>query len=87
MRKSVTLSWIEQAEAARVLSSARFERAPAEVWCDRAGDALADWSDRLRHWLTPRQSLGGPAWQLQPVRVRHCRRGSRYDNKDYACRW
>jgi hypothetical protein len=82
MRKSVTLSWIEQAEAARVLNSARFERAPAQVWCERAAEALTDWRERLRHWAAPQQSFGWPAGQLQPARVRRAQPLPRCDNDD-----
>lgn len=82
MRKSVTLRWIEQAEAAQVLAGARFERAPARVWGRRTAAALALWRERLAEWLAPQPALG---CQLQPVRVR--RSPSRRPYDDSRSRW
>jgi hypothetical protein len=85
MRTSVTLRWIEQAEAAQVLTAACFETTAALSWRRRAADALADWRDRVTACVAPPHTGGWPAWQLQPVRVRTAQPRPRYLDDDYRC--
>jgi hypothetical protein len=87
MRKSTTLSWIEQAEAARVLIAAACEEAAEPPRRRIAADALAKWCDCLRFCLTPPQSSGCPAFQLQPVRVRAAPRRPVDEDRNYGCHW
>jgi protein involved in temperature-dependent protein secretion len=92
MRKSITLNWIEQAEAARVLIEASFDQAPPTPtsWCAMAADALTDCRDRLRGCcsrLAPQQCVELPLWQMQPARVRPLQRRQTPDRRDYANDW
>jgi hypothetical protein len=87
MRKSTTLSWIEQAEAARVLSAAAFEDAAEPSSRKAAGNALTEWCGRVCSRLTPAQSFGWPAVQLQPVPVRGSRSRPASDDQNFGCYW
>jgi hypothetical protein len=87
MRKSMTLSWIEQAEAARVLIDADLEQASTAAWRGAAIAAFAGWLGCLRDWLTLPQADAGAAMRLQPVRIRAARQYAISDDQNFGCHW
>jgi hypothetical protein len=95
MRKSTALSWIEHAEAARVLIDVDFEQAPKPVerrppvaaWATAAIEALAGWCAGLGDWLTRPHSDGWAALQLQPIRIRSAHRRPVSDDQNFGCHW
>lgn len=91
MRDKTPFSWIEDAEASRVVNAARFER---DAGGPRARPGLAmQWARRLGAWLAEASRPLWPASQVQPalVRARVCRphdlpAGQRRE-APYRCEW
>lgn len=87
-QQSTLLQWIEQSEAAQVLTAARFERPAQPALRKPVNRVFAEWRERVRSWL----SQIVPVWpqlQPQPVLVRRTARRMprRADNDDYRCCW
>ncbi len=90
MRQSMTLRWIEQAEARQVLTAACFERAPKRSRSTTIYAAVADGLSRLRGWLVPQGSAGWSRSQVQPALARQPVRGAERrpsEYEDYSCYW
>ena len=87
MRKSTTLDWIEQAEAARVLSDATFAEEPGTASCRAAIAALTAWRARVCSWLMPAQPGGSQMEQAQPLPLRTTHPQPANDDHHFGCDW